>query len=113
DGQYRWFMGRAVPHRDATGRIVQWYGTCTEIEDQKRLAQEREALLAAERAARSEAERAARMKDEFVATLSHELRTPLNAVLGFAQLLELRGALPPQSQEYVRHILRAGKHLLE
>lgn len=95
DGQYRWFMGRAVPHRDATGRIVQWYGTCTEIEDQKRLAQEREALLAAERAARSEAERAARMKDEFVATLSHELRTPLSAIVGWAAVLR-RGVKSPE-----------------
>ncbi len=88
-------MGRAVPHRDATGRIVQWYGTCTEIEDQKRLAQEREALLAAERAARSEAERAARMKDEFVATLSHELRTPLSAIVGWAAVLR-RGVKSPE-----------------
>ena len=63
--------------------------------------------------AKEAAERANEAKSAFLSRMSHELRTPLNAVLGFAQLLELRGALPPQSQEYVRHILRAGKHLLE
>ncbi|MBD0372828.1 MAG: PAS domain S-box protein [Pyrinomonadaceae bacterium] len=34
--EYRWFLGRAVPVRDKTGRVVQWIGTCTDIEEQKR-----------------------------------------------------------------------------
>jgi PAS domain S-box-containing protein len=36
DGSYRWFLGRALPVRDENGDIVQWFGTCTDIEDQKR-----------------------------------------------------------------------------
>jgi PAS domain S-box-containing protein len=36
DGQYRWFLARGVPLRDAGGRIVRWYGTYTDIEDQKK-----------------------------------------------------------------------------
>ena len=36
DGVYRWFMFRAEPLRDATGAIVTWYGTNTDIEDSKR-----------------------------------------------------------------------------
>jgi formate hydrogenlyase transcriptional activator len=35
DGKYRWFLGRGVPLKDAAGRIVQWYGTNTDIEDRK------------------------------------------------------------------------------
>ena len=35
DGAYRWFLGRAMPRRDATGEIVQWVGTSTDINDQK------------------------------------------------------------------------------
>lgn len=35
DGAYRWFLGRSLPLRDASGRIVQWIGTSTDIEDQK------------------------------------------------------------------------------
>jgi diguanylate cyclase (GGDEF)-like protein/PAS domain S-box-containing protein len=35
DGTYRWFLGRANPVRDAKGEIVKWFGTCTDIENQK------------------------------------------------------------------------------
>ncbi|SPF31285.1 putative Diguanylate cyclase with PAS/PAC sensor [Candidatus Sulfotelmatobacter kueseliae] len=35
DGAYRWFLGRANPIRDGQGRIIKWFGTCTDIEDQK------------------------------------------------------------------------------
>jgi len=35
DGAYRWFLGRANPIRDEDGRIIKWFGTCTDIEDQK------------------------------------------------------------------------------
>jgi diguanylate cyclase (GGDEF)-like protein/PAS domain S-box-containing protein len=32
---YRWYLDRAVPMRDAEGSIIKWFGTCTDIEDQK------------------------------------------------------------------------------
>lgn len=35
-GEYRWFLGRATPVQDDSGAIVQWMGTCTDIEPQKR-----------------------------------------------------------------------------
>ncbi|GHO60803.1 PAS domain-containing sensor histidine kinase [Ktedonobacter robiniae] len=38
-GRYRWFLARAMPVRDETGQIVKWFGTCTDIEDQKRTEQ--------------------------------------------------------------------------
>src|SRR5215467_3476206 len=36
DGEYRWFLFRAVPLRDGPGTIVKWYGTNTDIEDRRR-----------------------------------------------------------------------------
>ncbi len=36
DGRYRWFLGRALPLRDPAGRVVKWFGTNTDIDDQKR-----------------------------------------------------------------------------
>ena len=35
DGQYRWFLQRANPLRDESGKIVRWYGVNTDIEDRK------------------------------------------------------------------------------
>jgi len=35
DGAYRWHLGRASAVRDDDGRIVKWFGTCTDIDDQK------------------------------------------------------------------------------
>ena len=35
DGMYRWHLGRALPVRDWAGKIVKWFGTCTDINDQK------------------------------------------------------------------------------
>jgi PAS domain S-box-containing protein len=36
DGVYRWHLSRAAPARDAQGRIIKWFGTSTDIDDQKR-----------------------------------------------------------------------------
>jgi PAS domain S-box-containing protein len=33
DGQWRWMLGRALPFYDDAGRIVKWFGTCTDIHD--------------------------------------------------------------------------------
>ena len=32
-GAYRWVLGRAQPLRDEQGRIVRWFGTCTDIQE--------------------------------------------------------------------------------
>jgi PAS domain S-box-containing protein len=34
DGQYRWFLSRAVPIRDSRGETVRWFGTSTDISEQ-------------------------------------------------------------------------------
>ena len=35
DGSYRWFLARATAVRDEQGKIIQWFGTLTDIDDQK------------------------------------------------------------------------------
>ncbi|GAB3628816.1 hybrid sensor histidine kinase/response regulator [Pandoraea terrae] len=100
DGVYRWHLGRALPFKDASGNIVKWFGTATDIEDQKQ--------------AQAAAERANRAKSDFLSSMSHELRSPLNAILGFAQLMASDSPPPTPSQRAsIDQILRAGWHLLE
>ncbi|WP_084176100.1 sensor histidine kinase [Brevundimonas bacteroides] len=44
DGVYRWTLGRAQPIRDEHGSITRWFGTCTDIDDLKRMEQGKELL---------------------------------------------------------------------
>lgn len=39
DGQYRWFLGKAFALRDQDGKIIRWFGSCTDIDDTKRVEQ--------------------------------------------------------------------------
>jgi PAS domain S-box-containing protein len=41
-GVYRWTLGLALPIRDASGQIVRWFGTCTDIHETRLAAEERE-----------------------------------------------------------------------
>ncbi|BAY27812.1 multi-sensor hybrid histidine kinase [Calothrix sp. NIES-2100] len=88
DSSYRWQLARGLPLKDEQGHVVKWFGTCTDIHEQKEIQQERAHLLELEQAARAKAETANRIKDEFLAVLSHELRTPMNAILGWSNLLQ-------------------------
>jgi PAS domain S-box-containing protein len=44
DGGYRWVLGRALPMRDEAGAITRWFGTCTDIHEQKLAQEEREVI---------------------------------------------------------------------
>ena len=77
NGEYRWFLVRAVALRDESGRIRKWYGTLTDIEDRKRAEQERERLR------QLEADLAYMNREmtmgELAASLAHELKQPMAA----------------------------------
>lgn len=92
DGQYRWFLSRAMPIRDEQGNVVRWLGTNTDITLQREADQR---------------------KDDFLALLAHELRNPLAPISTAAQLLKM-GAHNP---EYIRRsseiIDRQVKHMSE
>jgi signal transduction histidine kinase len=77
DGQYRWHLGRAFPLRDVNGKIKAWFGTNTDIHDQKL----HEAML----------EETLRARDEFLSLAIHELKTPITCLkLQFQMARRLR-----------------------
>jgi PAS domain S-box-containing protein len=113
DGEYRWFLMRAVPVRDARGRIERWFGTSTDIDTQKRHA---EALQRAHDALQE----ADRRKDEWLAMLSHELRNPLAPLVNAHRLLARSDALGEKdraalemAQRQTRQLCRLVDDLLE
>jgi PAS domain S-box-containing protein len=122
DGSYRWHLGRALAMRDEQGQIVQWVGTCTDIDDTKRSKERLQAtndelgVRVLERtselhAAKDAAEAANRAKSEFLANMSHEIRTPMNGVIGMTGLL-LDTSLTAQQQEFAETIQFSGEALL-
>jgi PAS domain S-box-containing protein len=76
NGQYHWFLTRAVPLRDQGGKILKWYGISTDIEDRKRAEAERERL----RADLAHVNRVS-MLGELAASVSHELKQPISAAM--------------------------------
>ena len=99
DGEFRWFLGRALPHYDDDGEIVNWFGTCTDIHEQK-VTQD---TLRATGVAMS---RENAQKDEFLALVSHELRTPLNAVFGWTRLMQEHVLGEAERAQAVNSIMR-------
>ncbi len=105
DGQWKWVLSRGIViSRDAQGKPLRMIGTHTDITHDK----EAQAL----RQQRDRAEAADLAKSQFLSRVSHELRTPLNAILGFAQLLELEPGAGERQQNWNRHVLASGRHLL-
>ncbi len=106
-GEYRWFVARARPiFKDETKREVKkWYGTNTDIHDQKILTEKLEE-------ARISADRANSAKSQFLANMSHEIRTPLGAIIGFSELIKENGLGRKEREEFISVIERNSSQLL-
>lgn len=67
DGDYCWHLIRSIPIRNDLGEITLWVGTATNIDEFKKMQQQRE---------------------EFISIASHELKTPLTSLSGSLQILD-------------------------
>ncbi len=105
DGTWKWLEGQPRVIFDADGTPVTFQDVVRDIT-------ERKALEAQLRTAHAEAQAAAEVKSQFLANMSHELRTPLTAVIGFANLINERPELSPQTRQYVERVQTAGRALL-
>ncbi len=114
---YRWFLGRALPVRDEGGKVIRWFGTCTDIDEQKQV---EEALAQAQEVLREHTdnlekrveERTARLQetirslDSFCYSIAHDLRAPLRALSGFSIELfsDYSARLDETGREYLHRI---------
>jgi light-regulated signal transduction histidine kinase (bacteriophytochrome) len=91
-------LGRALPIRNDAGEIVKWYGTCTDIQDQKAAAEILERTVSERTAALAESTRNLRRSnrelDQFAYAASHDMQEPLRKIRVFAnRLQEKHGAV--------------------
>jgi len=84
DGAYRWFLGRALPLKDDSGKILKWFGTCTDVHDQKMAADLMESKV-------EERTRELKLVNEqlrqFTYAASHDLQEPLRKISFFLDRL--------------------------
>jgi PAS domain S-box-containing protein len=100
-----------ITERQQAKRLLEDYNQMLERQVAERTLELEQEII--ERKKAEEAAQAASLaKSAFLAHMSHELRTPLNIILGFTQVMILKGSLTPQQQENLETITRSGKHLL-
>lgn len=103
-GDYHWFLVKAVPIFNEEKQVIKWFGTCTDIDQQKK-------LMDVMANAQQMAEAANQTKSSFLANVSHEIRTPLGAILGFTDLLKDPKLKPEERNYYFEVIGRNGSAL--
>ena len=97
DGSYRWFLARAMPVRDSEGEVTRWFGTNTDITEQRKT--EFDLLLASRRVT------------DFIGILSHELRNPLGPIRTSLAILLAEADRSIRHGEAVSVIARQVDHL--
>lgn len=104
DGNYRWFLSRAVPIRDESGQTTRWFGTNTDVTEQLRIQEELRKVAA-------EMSTASRRKTEFLAILGHELRNPLAPLRSGLEVMKALKEDPDKLEEVRSTIERQTLHL--
>ncbi|HEX8547384.1 MAG TPA: PAS domain S-box protein [Cytophagaceae bacterium] len=104
DGAWHWFLTRAVPIKDHEGNIVRWFGTNTDIQEQKIAieglgkAKQQLQVMNYELSNKNEELRKTNNDlDSFIYTASHDLKSPISNIEG------LITALPETLSEEIRN----------
>lgn len=107
---YRWFLGRAVPVKDKNGNVLKWFGTATDIHDQKMQEKNLEVLVA-ERTL--ELHRSNEDLQQFAHVASHDLKEPLRKIRTFSNRLEeeFSKMIPDRGKTYLQKIQSSSERM--
>ena len=98
DGEYRWFLVRGEPLRDAEGRVIQFYGINVDIDEGTKATQ---ALQSAQEKL-AHASKIATVA-ELSASIAHELNQPLQAIVANGHACQRwLASKPPNIEEALR-----------
>lgn len=116
DGEYRWFLGRALPLKDENGEIVKWFGTCTDIHDQKLVNEilEQKVKERTNELQKANAELEASNTEllQFASVASHDLKEPLRKIHIFSNLIKDRYlANMDGASEYIERVITASARM--
>ena len=118
DGTYTWFLARAEPLKDESGEIIKWFGTCTDIQEQRGILEElehtKEELRASNKDLNQSIEELSRINhelDNFVYSASHDLKAPLNNLEGLIALLDTSEKEELNQEEILRMIAESVRRL--
>ncbi|MNK33009.1 Phytochrome-like protein cph1 [compost metagenome] len=102
-GEYRWFLSKALPIKDKEGIITNWFGTCTDIHEQKSTTEKLE-ILVADRT--KELQRSNEDLQQFAHVASHDLKEPVRKIKTFLSRLEdhMAGQFDESSSKYIERI---------
>jgi PAS domain S-box-containing protein len=100
ENRWRWFMTRALPVHDSDRNIVKWFGTCTDIDEQKRVQEQLRHVN--------------QDLEQFAYSASHDLQEPLRGIKIYSELLTHRHSnkLDGQALEFL-HYLRESASRME
>ncbi len=99
DGSYRWFLVQALPLKDSQGRVQQWFGTNTDIDERKAAEAALQQLSKDLTQANAALRRVNVDLDNFVYMASHDLRSPVNILEGLQTLLSKKLAPKLEAKE--------------
>jgi PAS domain S-box-containing protein len=99
DGGYCWHLSRGVPAKDFEGNVIKWYGTATNIHEQKE--------------AEEKLKRSNQQLEQFAFIASHDLQEPLRKIRAFGNLLEKESGdhLIGESADHLKRIIQAAERM--
>ncbi len=110
DGKFRWHLSRAIPLKAEDGRVLKWFGTATDIDEQKQIEQKLEAAVAART---KRLEETIGELEAFSYSVSHDMRGPLRSMQTYARILQAEGSdnLNENCQHFVQRIIASADRL--